>query len=396
MGAASAAFNAGSAGDFSDQGDQDIQQSMLKQTLGKQATEIAKAEVPMAELAMRAYGLVEEMITEIATHSDGCKHLVLIGGIQINMPEPFTEYFLPLRFTISSKVGNAVPTLTDLLPNFKALAMDEMAIQRSLNEHFPGFESNENLVKFSQAILQVNYGFTNRNTLYGQSIGADEANHVTGELGDQMRHTWGHVFNLGGIGGIPFGRKTGFTAFSHHVPDNGNLLVVYAPNVGISPHGEIGKLLRDGQHKLTMTCSSAIQAYNSVLKGERVPDGATHDMMIHLKRALVGKTRAISKAKNPMAALAREMFEISDKQMRDIINFGYGNGWLALLGGIQINLSSPLASVFLPLKFTIAKNGTSEVDLMSDLEQQFKIHEENGGESKLINRETAFWARQRS
>ena len=80
-GAAIAAFNAGSAGDFSDQGDQDIQQSMLKNKLGKQAAEIAKAEVPMAELAMCAYRLVVEMIAEIATHSDDCKHLVLIGGI---------------------------------------------------------------------------------------------------------------------------------------------------------------------------------------------------------------------------------------------------------------------------------------------------------------------------
>merc|ERR1719433_2047315 len=276
-GAAIAAFNAGSAGDYSDQGDQDIQQSMLKKKLGKQAADIAKAEVPMAELAMRAYALVEEMITEIATHSASCKHLVLIGGIQINMPEPFTEYFLPLKFTISSKVGKATPTLTDLLPDFKALTMDEVAVQRSLNTHFPGFKSNENLVKFSKDILQVKYGFTTKNTLYGQSIGADEANHLTGELADQMRHTWGHVFNLGGIGGIPFVGKTGFTAFSHHVPDDGNLFVVYAPNVGISPKGEIGKLLRDGQHTLTPTCSSAIKAYQSVLAGEKIPEGATHD-----------------------------------------------------------------------------------------------------------------------
>merc|ERR1719367_2181376 len=115
--------------------------------------------------------------------------------------------------------------------------------------------------------------------------------------------------------------------------------------------------------------------------------------MAHLKRALVGKTTAISRANNPMAALAREMFEISDKQMRDIINFGYGNGWLALLGGIQINLSSPLASVFLPLKFTIAKNGTPEIDLMPQLLHQFKIHQDSTG---LLKREGAFWARQQS
>merc|ERR1712113_164875 len=310
------------------------------------------------------------------------------------MPEPFDEYFLPLKFAVSSNVGEAASTWTDLLPDFKAVAMDETAVQRSLNTHFPGFKNNEDLVKFSQAILQVKYGVTNRNTLYGQSIGADEANHLTGELGDQMRSTWGHVFNLGGIGGIPFVGKTGFTAFSHHVPDDGNLFVVYAPNIGVSPNGEVGKLLRDGQHRLTSTCSSAIKAYNSVLRGEQVPDGPTHNMMIHLKRALAGKATEISQASVPMAALAREMFEISDKQMRDIINFGYGDGWLALLGGIQINLSSPLASVFLPLKFTIAKKDTPEVDLMPELMHQFKIHEQD--ESELTKREGVFWARQRS
>merc|ERR1719480_737029 len=140
-----------------------------------------------------------------------------------------------------------------------------------------------------------------------------------------------------------------------------------------------------------MTCSSAIQAYQSVLQGETVPDGPTHNMMIHLKRALAGRATAISQASDPMAALAREMFEISDKQMRDIINFGYGDGWLALLGGIQINLSSPLASVFLPLKFTIAKKDTPEVDLMPQLLKQFEIHQDSAG---LLKREGAFWARQ--
>jgi len=248
-------------------------------------------------------------------------------------------------------------------------------------------------VKFSQAILQVRFGFTQQNTLYGQSLGADEVNHVAGELVDQMRHCWGHVFNLGGVGGIPFVGKTGFTAFSHHVPDNGNLLILYGPNIGVSPQGELGKLLRDGQTSLSSTCSSAIDAYEAVLKGEQIPTGPTHDMMTHLKRALVGKTDSIKNAEQPMAALTRQMFELSDKGMRDIVNFGYGDGWLALLGGIQINLSSPLSSVFLPLKFTIAKKDVAEVDLMPELLKQFQIHDDSTG---LVKREGAFWARQRS
>jgi len=342
----------------------------------------------MVELAKRAYALVEEMVDEFAQPTDDFNNLVLIGGIQINMPEPFNEYFLPLKFAITSKKAGK---WTDLLPRFKNLGMDEPAVNKSLSTHFSGYQNNADLVKFSQAILQVGYGFTQKNTLYGQSIGADEANHMSGELADQMRHCWGHVFNLGGIGGIPFVGKTGFTAFSHHVPDNGNLLILYGPNMGVSPQGELGKLLRDGQTSLSATCSSAIDAYEAVLRGEQIPAGPTHDMMVHLKRALVGKTDSIKNADQPMAALARQMFELSDKTMRDIINFGYGDGWLALLGGIQINLSSPLASVFLPLKFTIAKKGTAEVDLLPQLQKQFTIHDES---SPLLKRGGAFWAKQ--
>merc|ERR1719507_1402647 len=115
--------------------------------------------------------------------------------------------------------------------------------------------------------------------------------------------------------------------------------------------------------------------------------------MIHLKRALKDKASSIKQQEVPMAKLVREMFELSDKMMRDIINFGYGDGWLALLGGIQINLSSPLASVFLPLKFTIAKKDTAEVDLMPQLLKQFTIHDDSNG---LLKREGAFWARQKS
>jgi hypothetical protein len=43
------------------------------------------------------------------------------------------------------------------------------------------------------------------------------------------------------LAGIPFTGKTGFTAFSHHIPDNGNLFVLFAPHVGISKSGRIGK-----------------------------------------------------------------------------------------------------------------------------------------------------------
>jgi hypothetical protein len=50
----------------------------------------------------------------------------------------------------------------------------------------------------------------------------------------------GEVFHMGGLGGIPFTGKTGFNAFSSHVPDHGNLFVLMAPHVGVSRSAKIG------------------------------------------------------------------------------------------------------------------------------------------------------------
>jgi len=66
---------------------------------------------------------------------------------------------------------------------------------------------------------------------------------------------------------------------------------------------------------------------------------------------------------------------------------------LALLGGIQFNLSSPLASVFLPLKFTTVKKDTAEKDLMPDLLNQLKS---NVASNELLRRKEVFSARQMS
>jgi len=402
-GAAIAAFNAGKSGDFSDQGDQDIQQSFLKERLGIQAGEIAQAENPMAELAHRAYLLVEQMMIDIAQPPEEFGHFALIGGIQLNMPEPFNEYFLPLTFQVSSKDATGHHRFEDLLPTFNDTGTDEKAIHSSLSRHFSGWATNEDIVKFTQAILQVDYGFSAKNTLYGQSLCVDEVNHAAGELGDQMRHCWGHVFNLGGVGGIPFVGKTGFTAFSHHVPDNGNLFVLYAANIGISPKGELGKILRDGQNKLSTCPASAVAAYKVGLgqsSGMNQDDLPSHDMMKHLENALAGRARSISQADNPMQELALQMFDIADQNMRDIINYEYGNGYLALLGGIQINLSSPLGSIFLPLRFTVARKGQEQgADLMPQLRQQLDLHapdKPSDPADVLPRREGAFWARQRS
>jgi len=95
------------------------------------------------------------------------------------------------------------------------------------------------------------------------SICPDEINNQKGGLSNLMAECWGEFFPLGGISGAPFVGKTGFKAFSHHVPDHGNIILLYGPHVAISAEGEVGKYLREGQEQESTACGAVIGAYNA-------------------------------------------------------------------------------------------------------------------------------------
>ena len=71
---------------------------------------------------------------------------------------------------------------------------------------------------------------------------------------------------MGGLGGLPFVGKTGFKAFTHHVPKDGHIFILFAPHVGIAKDGLIGKYSRPGQEHLDSACGAAIGAYNTLNK----------------------------------------------------------------------------------------------------------------------------------
>src|SRR5262245_58721884 len=56
-------------------------------------------------------------------------------------------------------------------------------------------------------------------------------------------------FNMGGLNGFPFTGSTGLGAFAHHVTDDGSLLIIYAPHIGVTKKGKPGYVRRPGQSK---------------------------------------------------------------------------------------------------------------------------------------------------
>jgi hypothetical protein len=108
-------------------------------------------------------------------------------------------------------------------------------------------------------------GFTNENTLFADSSCPDEINHDDpGDITSLFQQRWGEIFPLSGLAGLPFAGQTGWAAFSSHCPKDGNIVVLYAPHVGIDHTGSVGNVMRVGIDHTTTACGAAIGAFNAV------------------------------------------------------------------------------------------------------------------------------------
>jgi len=56
-----------------------------------------------------------------------------------------------------------------------------------------------------------------------------------------------------------------------------------------------------------------------------------------------------------MGALAYQAFEMVKAKINKIVNNDFGSGYLALVGGIQINVPRPCLDHFLPLTFELRR-----------------------------------------
>jgi hypothetical protein len=81
-----------------------------------------------------------------------------------------------------------------------------------------GAEDSSTIHERAIRVLKA-HNVTADNTLFAQSICPDEINHELGDITNVFSEHLGEVFHMGGLAGVPFTGKTGFAAFSHHVPD---------------------------------------------------------------------------------------------------------------------------------------------------------------------------------
>lgn len=255
--------------------------------------------------------------------------------------------------------------------NFRSLYIEPKA-EEAQNKAFPTALLSGDLDEAIAKTLGAR-GFTPANTIFAHSVCSDEVNNKDEQLVALMVNRWQEGFSLGGLAGLPFAGKSGFRAFLHHVPDEGKLLVMFAPHVGIDAAGKVGALQRDGQTKVSKACGAAVGAYGLLSsKGAataKPASGGNDDtdlfdpQLTTIVNLLEPRLGGIEKAVDPISFVTYQMYAIVRDLVDDCIA-GTPDVWdfaneVSIVGGIMINRYVG-GDFFQPLSFeTRVKDGSA-------------------------------------
>jgi hypothetical protein len=219
----------------------------------------------------------------------------------------------------------------------------------AVEKHFSGAHEGATTLECVKPVIEK-LGLTDDNTLFAQSICPDEINHEEGDVPNLFSSYLGEVFHMGGLAGIPFTGKTGFAAFSHHVPDNGHCFILMAPHIGLSNDANFGQYSRDGQTGgAGSACGAAVGALGHCCAGLDMPDMTCcfEDQQmayiihqINARKESILEGAAASDSNTKQANLARANYEIANEMLEKIVSLDFGDddSTLVILTGIQINM----------------------------------------------------------
>lgn len=307
----------------------------------------------------------------------------------------------PLSTVFSALTLANVGTVATPTP---ANALEGMSdFDATVRAFFPGAVPNSVITARAVKRLQ-DRGYVPDTTILASSLCSDEIDTTSLSLVAQLqsklvRQQDGGVFNLGGLGGVPFVGKSGFGAFLSHVPTKGRVVILYGPHVGISNEGVVGKVERVGQDKPSGSCGAGIGAYKVIKAGGRgandkfdfqeeyIIDQLTPRLQGLLKsQANQGAVNGFVSNNKAMATVTVNMFdivnELLEEQVMAAVNapgFWDNVDEVTLLGGIVLNRGHGQGTpggedYFQPLQFkSLNKNG--EIDMwytvFGDLSREF-------------------------
>ena len=149
-----------------------------------------------------------------------------------------------------------------------ALTEPPADIQNAIQEAFPGAVPTTIFADSIYRYLDEHYQIKAKDILIGTSTCVDDI------ISTKNFHRHPEIkgpFHLGGLAGLPFAGISGLNAFSHHVPDDGAMILMVGPHIGYSAEKGWGYVLRHGQHEASSCCGALMGTLSMLEKGNIKP-----------------------------------------------------------------------------------------------------------------------------
>jgi len=207
----------------------------------------------------------------------------------------------------------------------------------TVQKFYPNALTTEDTVHKLLDLIEVKFDLKPSQLMHADSLCCDDVNAIQYP---QRAYEMLGPFHLGGLDGYPFAGLTGMGAFAHHVPEDGAILIFYAPHIGVTKEGKIGEINRYGQSSNSSCCGAAVAGLNKLKNGEIVKGEVTEldYQMNTIEQILLASKHRIDSAENKIFEATEVIYEAIDGRIHELIsNTTYPCDHLFQIGAVFIN-----------------------------------------------------------
>jgi hypothetical protein len=261
------------------------------------------------------------------------------------------EHLHDSPFLLSARAARIVAPASVLLSSFAAQALPSAGpFDAALNKYWPG-SLTSSVITLRVAGNLRKRGYFAYNTIMASSISGDEVNDTPSSLvaglQNKLMSTDAGVYHLGGPAGVPSrSQYGGFSEFVSHCPKGGNLLVLFAPHVGITKDGVLGQVERFGREEPSASCAVITGVLEGFASNTNAKQKKGDLEEFALVQALNDKLKSLPSGAKPDDAISfmtAELYDIIWGVLREQIDALRSTdvwntvGELTVLGGVIIN-----------------------------------------------------------
>ncbi|MDF2553210.1 MAG: hypothetical protein K0R77_2485 [Chryseobacterium sp.] len=218
-----------------------------------------------------------------------------------------------------------------------------MSLQ-TVQKWYPNVKTTEDTVNKLLDVIENKLGLKPNQLMHADSMCCDDVNAI--QYPPRAYEMLG-PFHMGGLNGYPFAGVTGMNAFAHHVPEDGAVVVFYAPHIGITKDGTIGEIHRIGQSENSACCGALKGALGKLLNNQ-IEAGNITDLdyqMNTIEQIFLKQADRIKSAKNQIFEATEVMYEAINERIETLVSkTNYPCKYVILIGAIFINGDKDMGS----------------------------------------------------